>query len=98
MEEDEFHRVPRGLDTPVPILFWDPAELTVAILLLGLGIILKQPIIGIGGCFGFLQLSKKLKRGAKRGQGMHTMWRFGIEVDPLLKKYGHRPHHNDLTE
>ncbi len=92
------HSVPRGLDTPVPIFFWEPSVLIIAVVVLGLGIVLKQPIVGFGGCWALLQLAKRMKRGAKKGQGLHLAWRYGLEVDPLMKKYGFRPFHQEFMK
>lgn len=91
------HHIPRGLDRPVPILLWEPVEFVVAIMLLGVGVILKMIIIGFGGAIAVMYYSTKVKRRGKRGMGIHLMWRLGIFSDKSLKKYAPHPSNVDFV-
>lgn len=92
-------KIPRGLELPVPILFLDPAEAIVAIMLVGVGVIAKQPLLGFGGMFGLIYMSRKLSKGAKRGASKHLLWSIGISgIDPAMKRYGPKPTQVDFTE
>lgn len=93
----DLHTIPRGLDRPVPILLWEPTEFVVAILLLGVGVILKMLVIGVGGAAGVMYYSSKVKRRGKRGMGMHLLWRLGFVADKGLKKYAPAPSKVDFT-
>lgn len=85
------HRVPRDLDAPVPIFFWEPVEFIGAVSLMGFGIILHELLFGVGAAVLVLYVSKKLKRGgAKKGQPMHILYQKGFPIDSTLKK--HAPH------
>ena len=79
--------IPTRADDPVPMLFWDPFEFVLAITAFGLLMILANPIIGalVGG--GVLWVSKRLKRGAKRGAAQHAVWAFGMLADKALNRF-----------
>lgn len=77
----------RGLDKPVPIFFWDPMVFIVMTMVVGVGIIAKQLLLGIFGAYLAAKIAKKLARGAKRGQSKHALWRMGVFfIDPKLHK------------
>lgn len=98
MAEQESHRVPATIDEPVPIMFWTPMELVMAIAGLGLGVILHMMTLGMLVAGLVLWGSKKLKRGAKRGAVQHRAWRAGLEVDPALKRWFPASWQNDFLE
>lgn len=83
----------------MPIFFWDPTVFTVAVLLLGMGVVAKQIVVGLGGAILVIMIHKRLSRGAKRGAGKHLMWSIGITfVDPLLSKRGPKATQVDFSE
>lgn len=85
------HRVPRDLDAPVPIFFWEPVEVVGAIASFGFGVILHVFLLGVITGLVLLYISKKLKNGSgKKGQSMHLLYRGGFPIDSTLKK--HTPH------
>jgi hypothetical protein len=55
-------------------------------------------ILGLVGATLVLMLSRKLKRGAKRGAVQHWIWRMGLQVDPALAKKFPPACHNELIE
>lgn len=85
---DPKYKTTRELESPVPILSWDPIEMIAAVLLVGVGFVVRMELFGFIGAYVLLKVSKKLKSGAKRGQMQHMLWRLGIEADPLLQKKG----------
>lgn len=91
------HTIPRGLDRPVPILFWDPVEFIMAVILLGVGVILKMLLVGFGGAAVVMIYSSKVKRRGKRGTGIHALWRLGFPMDSALKKKMLHPSRVDFT-
>jgi type IV conjugative transfer system protein TraL len=92
------HAVPSGLDAPVQILFWEPMEFILAISALGLGVVMHALVLGIVMSAIVLWLSRKLKRGAKRGAVPHFVWYSGLEVDPALKQWFPPAWRNDFLE
>jgi type IV conjugative transfer system protein TraL len=92
------HLLAQDVDSPVPIMFWDPVEFIIAISLLGFGILMNAWILGIVGATLVLMLSKKLKRGAKRGAVQHWVWRMGLQVDVSLAKRFPPACHNEMIE
>jgi len=79
------HRIPRDVDSRVPIFFWDPVEFVIAISALGFGMLLNLWLVGFLGAVGVLIGAQKLKRGAKVGAVQHFLWRIGLRVDPALR-------------
>lgn len=65
-------------------MFWEPLEFTLALTLLGFGIIANLWLFGVGGAAGVLVGSRYLKRGAKRGAMQHLMWAHGLQMDVAL--------------
>jgi hypothetical protein len=80
----ESHNIPFDLEAPVPIMFWEPLEFTLAVTLMGFGIISSLWIFGCLAATGVLIGSRYLKRGAKRGAMQHFMWAHGLQVDVAL--------------
>jgi hypothetical protein len=63
-----------------------------------LGIVAKQPVVGFGGAYFFIKASRILKRGKKKGQMVHWLWRYGLETDPSPLKSGFKPTHTEFAE
>lgn len=86
--DHQSHRVYHNLEAPIPIMFFDPIEFVLAVVLMGFGIISGLWILGFFGGAGVLIGSRYLKRGAKRGAMQHFMWSYGLQLDaPLSKKF-----------
>ncbi|KWU17814.1 type IV conjugative transfer system protein TraL [Burkholderia cenocepacia] len=96
--DQESHAVPFDLEAPIPIMFWDPLEFTLAICLMGFGIISHLWIFGLLGGGGVLIGARYLKRGSKRGAMQHFLWAHGLELDPALKGRFKPSWLNDFTE
>lgn len=95
--DQQSHVVPFDLEAPVPIMFWDPLEFVLALVLMGFGIISHLWVFGLVGGAGVLLGSRYLKRGAKKGAMQHFLWAHGLELDAPLKKF--KPAWlNDFTE
>lgn len=92
------HVMAQDVDSPVPIMFWDPLEFIIAISLMGFGILMNAWVLGIVSATLVLMLSRKLKRGAKRGAVQHWIWRIGLRVDTSLTKKFPAACHNELVE
>lgn len=93
------YKTVRDLDTPVPIFSWDPIEVIAAVLLVGVGFVIRMELFGFLSAYILLKVSKHLKKGAKRGQMQHLLWRVGLEMDPLMKKKGlPAPFHVEFSE
>lgn len=84
--EHKAHVVPADVDPPVPILFWDPLEISVALAAIGFGFVLRLAWLGVVIAFAVLIGARRLKRGAKRGAAQHWMWRIGLQADTPLKQ------------
>lgn len=82
----EAHVVPKDLEAPIPIMFWDPLEFVLAITLMGFGLISKLWILGLLGGAGVLLGARYLKRGNKRGAMQHFLWAHGLQMDIALTK------------
>jgi hypothetical protein len=80
------HRFVEDLDSPVPLLFWDPSEVMLSSLPLGLGIILTMLPLGLLGMVLTLLLVRRLRGGNKRGMVFHRIWRSGFWGDALVDK------------
>lgn len=90
------HKIPKGLDRPVPILLWEPNEVIGVVLLLGVGVVLKVIVLGIAGAIAVMVYSNKVRRRGKRGQGPHVLWRLGICFDKGLIRHAPRPYKVDF--
>lgn len=97
-QDPQAHHVPRDVDAPVPVMFWDPVEFVIAISVLGFGMLMNLWVLGGIGAVGVLMGSQKLKRGAKRGAVQHFLWRTGLLIDPSLKKKFPAPWENEYIE
>jgi TraL protein len=75
------HVVPHGLEGSIPILFWSPTEFTLAISLMGFGLIMDLWMFGMAGGAAVLIGSRYLGRGAKKGAVQHMLWAFGLQLD-----------------
>lgn len=87
MNSQQQYYIAKGVDDPVPIFFFDPVDFVLMVTFFGLGIITKQLMVGIILSWGVLKLSKIMRKGAKRGSMMHSLWKFGIAQDKRLKKF-----------
>jgi type IV conjugative transfer system protein TraL len=87
--------IARGLDDPIPIFFFDPVDFVLLVAFFGLGIVTKQFLIGAFLAWAVLKLSKVMKRGAKRGAVMHSLWRVGLLQDKSFAKFN--PLKSDYT-
>jgi hypothetical protein len=92
------HIVRHKLEDPVPILFWEPLDFTMAFALLGIGLVMGMWIIGMIGCFSVLIGSRYLRRGMKRGAVQHFLWSIGLPADNALKARFPPVWVNDLIE
>jgi type IV conjugative transfer system protein TraL len=84
--DQQSHVIPFDLEAPVPVMFWDPLEFSLAVMCMGFGIIAKLWLIGMVAGAAVLVGSRYLKRGAKRGAMQHLLWALGLEMDPHLKR------------
>lgn len=96
--DEQSHQVPFGIEAPVPIMFWDPLEFTLAVISLGFGVISGMWMLGVICCGLVLVGSKRLKRGQKAGAMQHMLWSYGLQIDPLLKKAYKPSWINDFIE
>lgn len=86
--DHEAHIVPSEIENPVPIMFWDPLEFILALMLVGIGIVMGLFVLGVLGGVGVLVGARYLKRGAKKGSMQHFLWAHGLQLDvPLSKKF-----------
>lgn len=97
MDHDS-HLLPFDLESPVPIMFWEPLEFILAICLMGFGIISHLWIFGLISGIGVLIGARYLKRGSKRGAMQHFMWAYGLQLDNSLKSRFKPSWLNDFTE
>jgi len=79
--------IPMRVDNVVPILFWDPLEVSVAIAIFGFSFLVNLFLPGIVLVILFLKITRAMKRGAKRGTSQHAVWAFGANIDTALKKF-----------
>ncbi|QHS09081.1 type IV conjugative transfer system protein TraL [Sinimarinibacterium sp. NLF-5-8] len=84
---DPRRHIPSRADDPVPMLFWEPFELVLSITAFGMLMILVNPIVGVIVGWGSLWISKRLKRGAKKGAAQHAVWALGLMSDKALHKF-----------
>lgn len=87
-KDHEKHLVPRDLDAPVPIMFWEPVEVIGALSIVGFMIMFHQLLLGFALAAVFLWITKKLKkRSAKAGLAMHMLHAQGVPIDGSLHKH-----------
>ena len=84
--DQQSHVIPFDLESPVPIMFWEPLEFVLAISLMGFGSVANVWLIGVTGGVAVLMGARYLKRGAKRGAMQHLMWAYGLQLDSALTK------------
>lgn len=84
---NELYYIAKRIDDPIPIFFFDPVDFVLLVTFFGLGIVTKQFLIGAFLAWAVLKLSKMMKRGAKRGAVMHSLWRVGLLQDKSFKKF-----------
>lgn len=86
--DEESHQIPFDLEAPIPIMFWDPLEFVLAIILMGFGVISHLWMLGLFAGGGVLVGARYLKRGSKRGAMQHFLYAHGLQMDaPLVKKF-----------
>lgn len=88
MSDQRQYIVASGLDDPIPFLWWDVHEVLFALLLVGVGIVIRSMIFGLVSAAIVLWLFKKFKSGSKTGQTLHLLWRTGCPVETSMKKAG----------
>ncbi len=92
------HRTVKDLDKPIPILFWEPVEFTIAVSMVGFGLLFNMWVIGMLAGAAVLVGANKLRRGAKPGAVQHFLWSTGLQLDPPLKRYFPPSWANDFYE
>ena len=86
--DPQSHTVPHNLEGSIPILFWSPTEFTLAISLMGFGLIMDLWMFGMAGGAAVLIGARYLGRGAKRGAVQHMLWAFGLQLDaPIAAQF-----------
>lgn len=96
--DQQSHMMPFDLEAPIPIMFWDPLEFVMAIILMGFGIISELWIFGLASGMGVLVGSRYLKRGSKKGAMQHFLWAHGLQMDAALSKKFKPAWLNDFIE
>jgi hypothetical protein len=96
--DQDSHVVPFDLEAPVPVMFWDPLEFILAVILMGFGMLANMWALGLLAGAGVLIGSRYLKRGAKRGTMQHFMWAYGLQLDASLTKQFRPAWLNDFIE
>ena len=87
MSNENQYQIARGVDDPIPIFFFDPVDFILIITFFGLGIVMKQLIVGIVLAYSVFKLSKIMRKGAKRGVMPHTLWKLGLMQDKGMKRF-----------
>lgn len=98
MIDQGLHQLAQNVDSPVPILFWEPVEFAIAVTLMGFGVISNLWVFGMLGAVGVLWGAKKLRRGAKRGAAQHWIWHNGLLLDSALARLFPAPWQTDYME
>ncbi|AOV18784.1 hypothetical protein BJI67_16220 (plasmid) [Acidihalobacter aeolianus] len=81
------YRVPKGLDAPVPILFWEPPEFIGAVSIAEFSMFFHATLIGIAAsAFVLVMAGRMNKDGVKKGRSSHVLHAMGIPIDPALNK------------
>ncbi len=86
MSQDDFY-ISKGIDDPVPIFFFEPIDFILMVTFFGLGIVMKQPLVGIFLSWAVLRVSKAMRKGAKRGMMNHSLWKLGLFQDRKLFRF-----------
>lgn len=87
MSEQNQTYLAKGLDDPIPIFFFDPVDFVLITTFFGIGVVMKEMLVGIFLAWGVMKLSKIMRKGAKRGVMAHTLWRLGLMGDKHLTRY-----------
>lgn len=87
MSDGNQYYIARGIDDPIPIFFFDPVDFVMIVTFFGLGIIMKQLLVGIVLSYSVYKLSKVMRKGAKRGVMPHSLWKLGLMQDKGMKKF-----------
>ena len=86
--DENSHVIAFGLESPIPIMFWEPLEFVMALTLMGFGIVTSLWILGMAAGVAVLIGSRYLKRGAKKGAMQHFLWSLGLQLDkPLATRF-----------
>jgi hypothetical protein len=96
--DEESHKMPFDIESPIPIMFWEPLEFCMAITFLGFGVVTSSMVLGMIGCGCVLVGARYLKRGAKRGAMQHFIWSLGLQADSALSKKFKPAWLNDFIE
>lgn len=94
----DIHRTVKDIDKPIPILFWDPLDFTIAISMIGFGLLFNMWAIGMLAGAAVLVGAQKLRRGAKPGAVQHWLWSMGLQLDTVLIAYFPPSWENDFYE
>lgn len=92
------HKTVKDIDKPIPILFWEPLDFTIAISMIGFGLLFNMWVIGMLAGAAVLVGAQKLRRGAKPGAVQHWLWSMGLQLDGILKAYFPPAWSNDFYE
>lgn len=95
---EKAHCVFYGIEDPIPILFWDPLEFTMAVCFFGFGIVTDLWVFGAALGTAVLVGSRYMRRGAKKGSVQHLLWSVGLQLDACLNKFFKPSWCNDFTE
>tara|TARA_B100002049_G_scaffold229110_1_gene204339 strand:- start:85398 stop:85688 length:291 start_codon:yes stop_codon:yes gene_type:complete len=87
MSDGNQYYIARGIDDPIPIFFFDPVDFVMIVTFFGLGIIMKQLLVGIVLSYSVFKLSKIMRKGAKRGVMPHSLWKLGLLQDKGMKRF-----------
>ncbi len=90
MSQDAY-RIPQDVDAPIPIFMWEITEVIVAIMVIGVGLIMRLFIPSIFVAIFLMMMAKRMRAGQKRGQVQRFLWRMGLKLDSLLGKYAPPP-------
>lgn len=92
------HKTVKDIDKPIPILFWEPLDFTIAISMIGFGLLFNMWVLGMLAGAAVLVGAQKLRRGAKPGAVQHWLWSMGLQLDTVLAVYFPPSWKNDFYE
>lgn len=78
--------MPKDIEAPIPILFFDPLEFILSVAMMGFGVVVNAWIPGLVCAVAILMGSRYLKKGARKGAAQHLMWSLGLQLDPSFKR------------
>ena len=70
--------IPRYLDDPPSLLFWQIDEVLPAIVVMGIGFLMGHIFIAIILAYVSIKITSKLKENAQEGYAKHLFYWFGI--------------------